>query len=162
MSGPSNPTGKALATENITDIALHAALKSSVHAGILIPFNTAFASAIPLPLATGLTNATGRNDNIANNKLHPKYLPYTLLVMSEFTPSGPKYCLYDAAKCSDDQATKYPTEAVTNPTPNIDERNKNLHFFSCSIAPPPLLFVVVVLFCMDNLRAFQNAESYNS
>mmetsp|Transcript_19430 Transcript_19430/g.31861 ORF Transcript_19430/g.31861 Transcript_19430/m.31861 type:complete len:266 (-) Transcript_19430:574-1371(-) len=63
--GPSNPAGRPAATEQTTDIALQRAVDKSVQSGTIIPFKTAFASAMPLPPETGAI-ATGMKAIIAS------------------------------------------------------------------------------------------------
>lgn len=53
MSGPSNPQGSEATVASTTDMALQAAVDSSVHWKTWMPLRTALASAMPDPAATG-------------------------------------------------------------------------------------------------------------
>ena len=68
--GPSSPAGRLAATEHTTETALQKAVDNAVQLGIIIPFNVAFASAIPEPPLTGF-NATGKNAMMASRQDNP-------------------------------------------------------------------------------------------
>ena len=117
IRGPSKPTGREALELKVTEMTLAASVPTSVAFGYTMPFNCAFASAMPLPAATGWS-AQGRWASVARRREMPRCTPKPA--------TDPEFCSALIAATTlahsmadDARVTHKPMMAMPTPVPAI-------------------------------------------